>query len=98
PRLLTSFPPIHCFVKNVADEDAAVLCLLKTTGPHEYQPTVADLLLARRAEFLFINGLTIDDTIAENLKRHSGNPNLDIVNLGDPVETKIPFAHDKKAD
>lgn len=94
PRLLATFPPICCFVKNVADDDAAVLPLLTTVGPHDFQPSVADMLMARRADVLFTNGLDIDDKVASDMHRHSGNPNLVVVNLGAGLKSKIPF--DKK--
>lgn len=96
PKLLASFPPIYSFVKNVADDDAAVLSVLDTVGPHDHQPTVEDLLIARQADVLFINGLHLDNKLADSIRGKSSNPRLEIVDLGDELETKIPFAAEQK--
>src|SRR5262245_45420375 len=96
PRILTSFPPIYCFVMNVVDDEPAVRSVLQTTGPHDHQPTIEDLLLARRADLFFMNGLQLDDSLADNMRRTSANPKLEVVDLGYALDTKIPFA--KKAE
>src|SRR5439155_6981464 len=64
PRVLVSFAPLYSFVANVAGDDAAVLTLLTTTGPHEYQPTSQDTLKLRQADLFFINGLDLDESFA----------------------------------
>src|SRR4051812_44016865 len=48
PRVLTSFPPLYCFAKNVAGDEVAVLNLLTTTGPHDHQPDHSDAVAMRR--------------------------------------------------
>src|SRR5947209_3361556 len=48
-RVLASFPPLYCFAKNVAGDDADVRCLLKAQGPHDFTPHANDVLLARNA-------------------------------------------------
>src|SRR4051794_17786537 len=57
PHVMTSFPPLYCFARNVAGDEAAVLCLLTTNGPHDYQPTGRDTYKLKNATAFFINGL-----------------------------------------
>jgi ABC-type Zn uptake system ZnuABC Zn-binding protein ZnuA len=64
-RVLTSFPPIFCFAANVAGEHGKVLCLLTSTGPHDYQATPLDSIKDAKADVLFINGLGIDEFVAK---------------------------------
>src|SRR5262245_11755656 len=37
PKVLTSFPPLYCFAANVVTDDAHVMSLLTTVGPHDYK-------------------------------------------------------------
>jgi zinc transport system substrate-binding protein len=85
PRVLTSFAPLYCFALNVAGDHAAVLTLLSTTGPHDYQPSSHDSLLLRRADLFFINGLGLDDQLATKLKNASGNRQLRLIELGEGI-------------
>lgn len=99
PRVLASFAPLYCFVANVAGDDAAVMTLLKTTGPHEYQPTSQDTLKLRDADLFFINGLELDERFAERLKENAGNPRLKLIELAEQLKTKIPMtAEDKQKE
>jgi ABC-type Zn uptake system ZnuABC Zn-binding protein ZnuA len=96
PRVLVSFAPLYCFAANVAGDDAAVLTLLKTTGPHEYQPTSQDTLKLRQADLFFINGLELDENFANKLKDNSGNAKLKLIELGERLKTKIPLSEEDK--
>jgi ABC-type Zn uptake system ZnuABC Zn-binding protein ZnuA len=89
PRILTSFPPLYCFAANVAGEDAAVLSLLTTTGPHDYQATPHDAIKVQRADVFFINGLGLDDSFATTLKNSTGRPGLEFVELGEGLQNLI---------
>src|SRR4051812_33632516 len=60
-KVLVSFPPLYCFAKGVAGDDAKVLSLLAATGPHEHQATADDSLAAAGADLFLVNGLTLDD-------------------------------------
>lgn len=96
PRVLVSFAPLYCLVANVAGDDAAVKTLLKTTGPHEYQPTSQDTLQLRHADLFFINGLTLDDNFAHRLKDNSGNSKLKLIELAEQLKTRIRFTPEEK--
>lgn len=99
-RVLVSFPPLYCFVKNVAGNHAAVLSVLGQKGPHDYHPTAADALKFRKADVFFYNGLDLDDFLLQ-LARSSGNSKLHSVNLGKLLPKKELLAmkeHDHSAE
>jgi ABC-type Zn uptake system ZnuABC Zn-binding protein ZnuA len=82
PKVLTSFAPIQCFAINVAGDDAVVMTLMTTKGPHETGDTSEQhLKLAAKCDVLFINGLGIDDKLSEKIKL-SVKPDLNIFALG----------------
>ncbi|GIW80212.1 MAG: zinc ABC transporter substrate-binding protein [Gemmatales bacterium] len=89
PRILVSIPPLYCFAKNVAGDEAAVVSVLTTTGPHHFHPSSHDVIKLRKADVFFIVGLELDDAFAEKMKGGSGNPNLPIVALGTRVKNKL---------
>ncbi len=64
-RVLTSFSPIYCFAANVAGDHAKVLCLLTTTGPHDYQATPLDSIKVAKADLFLVNGLGIDEFVTK---------------------------------
>jgi ABC-type Zn uptake system ZnuABC Zn-binding protein ZnuA len=71
-RVLVSFPPLYCFAKSVAGNDADVRCLLTTQGPHDFSPSSNDVLIARKADLILINGLGLDEWVAKLLKKGQG--------------------------
>jgi zinc transport system substrate-binding protein len=101
PRVLAAFPPLYCFAKNVGGDDAAVMALLTTTGPHDFKPTAHDMLKARDAHLFLAVGLTLDDFVTK-VANNSGNSRNDFVHLvGEaiPKEKRIPRGeHDHKHD
>lgn len=92
PKVLVSFPPLQSFALNVAGDDAAVLSVLSSTGPHDYQPRPQDIVKLRKADVFYINGLELDDPFCQRLKDSSGKPSLDVVPLGEAVTHKIRVA------
>lgn len=85
PKVAVSFAPIYCFAVNVAGSDAQVKSIMTTTGPHDFSPTDNDARLLAHADLLLINGLNLDDTLAEKLRRGSGNRLLTVLNLGEKI-------------
>jgi len=98
-KVLVSFAPLYCFAQNVAGDDACVLCLLTTQGPHDYESSHRDMLKARDADVIFVNGLELDDFVMK-LATSSGNQRAEIVKVGDalPHEVLIHNEHDAEAD
>jgi ABC-type Zn uptake system ZnuABC Zn-binding protein ZnuA len=98
--VIVSFAPYYCFAANVAGEDAVVRSMMTTSGPHHFQPTDRDAHVLRRADLFFINGLGLDEDLAGNLKKGSGNINLKIVELAEKIPDEKLLAgachHDHK--
>jgi ABC-type Zn uptake system ZnuABC Zn-binding protein ZnuA len=88
PRVMTSFPPLYSFATNVAGDDANVLCLLTSTGPHHYGPSTRDALKLHEADLFVINGLAMDDHFATHLRNNSGNPGLRLLRAGERLPEK----------
>jgi ABC-type Zn uptake system ZnuABC Zn-binding protein ZnuA len=82
PKVLAFFPPIYSLAASVAGDDAQVLPLLTVKGPHDYEPRRSDALKLRRADLFLINGLELDDPLAQKLRDTSGNAALKLVKLG----------------
>lgn len=85
PRVMATFPPLYCFAANVAGDDASVLCLLTSTGPHHYSPSSQDALKLQRADLFLVNGLELDEGFADKLQRNSSNPKLKVVHVGECI-------------
>ncbi len=87
PKVLASFPPIYSFAKNLVGDDGVLLCLLTSTGPHDYHVGPHDAIAVRGADLFLVNGLGLDDVFANRLKNSSGNVNLRYVELGAAIPT-----------
>jgi ABC-type Zn uptake system ZnuABC Zn-binding protein ZnuA len=85
PKVVVSFPPIFCFAVNVAGEDAVVKNMMSTVGPHSFQPTDTDARLLRHADLFLVNGIGLDNALADSLKAGSGNRKLKVVALGERI-------------
>lgn len=83
PRIVVTFPPLYSFVRGVAGDRAAVLCLCTDEGPHHYEASANDALKLQKADIFFANGLGLDDKFADAIQAQSHNPNLKYVKLGD---------------
>lgn len=82
PKVVVSFAPLYCFAANVVGDNAQVKSLMTTSGPHDFNPTDTEARLLRKADLLFINGLNLDDGLAETLRKGSSNRKLNVVALG----------------
>jgi ABC-type Zn uptake system ZnuABC Zn-binding protein ZnuA len=80
---MTSFPPLYCFALNVAGDDAVVKTAMSNQGPHHFDPKPSDTRRITQADLFVINGLGLDEMIAQKMKGGSGNLDLRIVNLGE---------------
>jgi zinc transport system substrate-binding protein len=82
PKVVASFPPLYCFALNVAGDDAAVKTAMSSQGPHHFDPKPSDARLVSKADLFVINGLGLDEKIAQKMKGGSGNVNLKVIDLG----------------
>ncbi|HEV3145644.1 MAG TPA: metal ABC transporter substrate-binding protein [Gemmataceae bacterium] len=87
-HVLTSFTPLYCFAQNVAGPDATVECVMTNRGPHHFDSRPSDALLVKHADIFFINGLELDEQIAEKLKEGAGNKDLKIVEVAEAIPEK----------
>lgn len=85
PKVVVSFAPYYCFAANVAGDDAVVISMMTTSGPHHFQPTDREAKLLQRADLFLVNGLGLDEEQAETLKRGTSNQKLKIVELGERI-------------
>jgi ABC-type Zn uptake system ZnuABC Zn-binding protein ZnuA len=83
--VLAFFPPLYSLAAQVAGDDAQVLSLLSTRGPHDYEPKPADARKLHRADLFLVNGLGLDDPIAAKLAPTGGNPKLKVVELAERI-------------
>jgi len=81
-KVLVTIPPLYCFAKNVAGDDAAVLSLLTTQGPHDFEPNRMDTLKAAKADLFISVGLGLDEFVADIAKK-SGNKKIEVMELGE---------------
>jgi zinc transport system substrate-binding protein len=94
-RVLTTFAPIYCFAQNVAGDDAVVLCLPTSKGPHgsaEWDPQ--DILKFRGADLVLSNGLGLDDVNIKKLQDSAGK-NITVFKVGDSIP-KDKLLHDEE--
>jgi ABC-type Zn uptake system ZnuABC Zn-binding protein ZnuA len=74
----------------VAGENAFVLCLLTTQGPHDYHYNPLDQVKLRGADLFVANGLTLDDEFVNRMLRNNKNSALKALNLGAFLEHDHP--------
>lgn len=88
PKVVVSFAPLYCFAANVAGDDAVVRNVMTSKGPHDFDPTTADVRLVSKGDLFFVVGLGLDDKKAETMQEGSGNKGLKLVKLGDKLDKK----------
>jgi zinc transport system substrate-binding protein len=86
-QVVTTFLPITQFTKAVAGDRAEVNQLLPTNvGPHDYQAKPEDAQRLAQADVLVQNGLEMEEFL-EDLIASAGNPDLQIVDSSEGIET-----------
>jgi zinc transport system substrate-binding protein len=93
-KVLVTFPPLYCFTKGVAGNDAKVVSMLSATGPHEHKPQADDAQVAAGADLFLSNGLGLDEFVPK-VAKIAGNTKVKIVEIaedGIPQKDLIKFA------
>lgn len=85
-KVLVSFPPLYCIAHAVVGDDAYVLSLLTTHGPHDYDGGPTDPLKVRDADLVIFNGLSLDDAFVEKMLRNRAHPPVVSLNVGETLE------------
>jgi zinc transport system substrate-binding protein len=83
-RVLTSIIPMYCFAATIAGGDAEVRCLMTTTGPHDFQPSIFDAKLLGSADLFIVNGLGLEEFL-DGLIRTAGNDHLKVCRAADRI-------------
>jgi ABC-type Zn uptake system ZnuABC Zn-binding protein ZnuA len=86
-RVVVTAPALGSLARKVVGGHGTVRCLCEgpENGVEEFEPSSGDAALLRRADFLFANGLGLDDAFTEELRVNAANPKLRYVALGDLV-------------
>ena len=85
-KILVSFPPLYAFTHAVAGDDAYVVCMLTTQGPHDYDGAPTDLFKVNKADLFIYNGLTLDDEFVRKMLVSHKNKSLVTLNVGEVLE------------
>ena len=85
-KILVSFGPLYSITHAVAGDDAYVLCMLTTRGPHGYEHGIYDVEKVNKANLLIYNGLTLDDGFVEKMLNVHKNSSLVTLNVGDVIQ------------
>jgi zinc transport system substrate-binding protein len=104
PRVVVSFAPLECFVRNVGGDDVGVLSICTTGSPHHADPPVDEANKLTRADLVFANGLELDDDFMKRLGDASRNPKFrgkdssGFIKLGDRMVEEKPTLVFKEED
>ena len=90
PKVVASFPPIYCFALNIAGDDAFVKTVLTSQGVHGSDNVqTKDVKILNAADLFLINGLGLDEKLANRLKGGAANEKLKIVELAERIDEKL---------
>jgi zinc transport system substrate-binding protein len=89
PRVVVTIAPLYSFVRGVAGDRAAVICLCKDRGPHHFQYDVREAVVLQNADVFFAVGLTLDDSFADKMAKLGQRPELQYVRLGNSIKPKL---------
>jgi zinc transport system substrate-binding protein len=104
PRVVVSFAPLECFVRNVGGDNVGVLSICSTGSPHHFDPPVDEANKLTRADLVFANGLELDDDFMKRLADASRNPKFrgkdasGFIKLGDRMVEDKPSLVFKEED
>jgi len=87
-RVLTTFAPLYCFAQNIAGPDANVKIVTAESGPHGFNPSPRDVMLVKRADLFVINGLELDNSIAQRMIQGARNKSVRLVEAASAVPKK----------
>lgn len=85
PKVAVSFAPLYCFAANVVGDKGTVKSVLSTRGPHDAEIGTDERALLESADLVFLNGLELDDKIADALAA-GGRGKAKVIKLGDGLK------------
>lgn len=95
PKVLTSIVPVYCLTKLVAGDDAEVLCLMISHGPHDFSPTQEDVKILAEADLFVVIGLGLEEFL-NGMVKNADNKDLSVVRTGLALPREIRLQSDGK--
>ena len=89
PKVLASFSPIQCFAMNVAGEHATVRGVMSNQGPHHFDAGPSHARMLAGADIFFINGLSLDNSVAKKMSQNLGKKKLSPISLGSAIPDEM---------
>lgn len=94
-KVLTSIVPVYCLTKMIAGDEAEVLCLMTSHGPHDFAPTSDDVKILAEADLFVVVGLGLEEFL-NNMVKGADNRNLKVVRTGLSMPTEMRLEADGK--
>ncbi|HMP16929.1 MAG TPA: metal ABC transporter substrate-binding protein, partial [Gemmatales bacterium] len=86
-KVLTSIAPVYCLTKLITGDDAEVLCLMTTQGPHDFEPTHDDVKILAEADLFIVIGLGLEEFL-NGMVKSADNRKLKVVRTGLAIPTE----------
>ncbi|HQR08206.1 MAG TPA: zinc ABC transporter substrate-binding protein [Gemmatales bacterium] len=94
-KVLTSIVPVYCLTKMIAGDEAEVLCLMTSHGPHDYAPTHDDVKMLAQADIFCVVGLGLEEFLRDMVK-NADNRNLKVVRTGLEMPSELRIDGDTR--
>lgn len=88
-KIVASFFPVYAVARNVAGNSAEVLLLVSSSNPHGYQLVPEDLRKLEAAKVIVLNGLNIDNWVADAVKKLNNSSSKKIVVLSRGLDEEL---------
>lgn len=94
-KVLTSIVPVYCLTKQIAGDDAEVLCLMVSHGPHDFEPTHDDVKILAEADLFVVIGMGLEEFL-NGMVKNADNRNLNVVRTGLAMPREMRLEADGK--
>lgn len=94
-KVLTSIVPVYCLTKMIAGDEAEVLCLMTSHGPHDFEPTHDDVKVLAEADLFVVIGLGLEEFL-NGMVKNADNRNLKVVRTGLALPSEMRLEADGK--
>lgn len=94
-KVLTSIVPVYCLTKVIAGEEAEVLCLMTSHGPHDFEPTHDDVKVLAEADLFCVIGLGLEEFL-NGMVKNADNRSLKVVRTGLALPSDLRLEADGK--
>ena len=89
PKVVAGFAPLYSLAASIGGDDANVICLSGSTGPHGGgDPSPDQIRLIRKADLILGVGLGLDERHNGRLREVAHSPKWNLVELGEKLDPK----------